>query len=446
MSTSKAAPTTAEKSTSAVCVNCQLTLPIRPVRDGETGKNWKCVRCGTHYHAILLLHAPAKCANNVEAVVAAPPKKSQSLLQGDGPIGKPQGTSKEPLRSRGEVTCHLQTQASRAIDSAVQRGGNLAVQSSGPAFANNIQKYGAVPYDLEVEQKMVEDFQGSVQQVESLVASLEQGYSVARDAHETIVRETLLQATNDLDLFVRIGGNPLGEGYPGQHSLHTSMLASAIGANLGWDQETLIDLGVGCLIHDIGMVKVSNQVQQKSAILNEEDFGKITSHPLHTFDILEDYLSRVPLASRMVAFQMHERCDGSGYPRKRKKELIHEAAKVAAVADVYIALVSPRPHRPALMPYYAIEHLVYGVKKGEYDGAVVRSLLKTISLFPIGSYVQLSDGRVARILRSGTNDYSRPVVETWRRGELNAPPLILDLAKESSLVIQAPLESLAGTP
>ncbi|MGI9455626.1 MAG: HD-GYP domain-containing protein [Aeoliella sp.] len=443
MSNSSGNGDVAEIATNAVCVNCRLPLPIRPKRQGEVGKNWACIGCKTNYHAVLLENAPAEFANNVRAVVVAKPivrTRGDSLVQDR--LGAPQGVATKPLRPRQVASCTLQTQASRQIDSAVIRGQDLSVSLTGLPFSGAINKPGAFPYDPETESKQVESFQASIQQVESLVGTLKEGKSIDGNAHETIARETLKQATSDLDLFVRLGINPIGGGYPEQHSLHTSMLASAMGANLGWDHQTLVDLGVGCLIHDLGMLNVPDRVHNQHRVLSDHEYDRISAHPLHSFDLIEAHLSTLPLSSKMVAYQMHERCDGSGYPRKRRCNEMHDAAKVAAVADVYIALVSPRPHRPGLMPYYAVEHLLYGVKSNLFDSRSVRSLLKTISLFPIGSYVKLSDGRIARVLRANPADYYRPVVEAWRAEELAAAPMLVDLAKESRLSIHAPVASL----
>ena len=63
-----------------------------------------------------------------------------------------------------------------------------------------------------------------------------------------------------------------------------------------------------------------------------------------------------------------------------------------------MALVSPRPHRPALLPYHAITKMLLDVKEGLFDSTVVRGLLHTVSLFPIGSFVELSDGRVGKTI------------------------------------------------
>ena len=153
------------------------------------------------------------------------------------------------------------------------------------------------------------------------------------------------------------------------------MLAMSIAANLGYDQKTLVELGTGCLIHDAGMLRLEAGLGTEDRLLTPRELEDVASHPLYTFDMLASHLDAVPVASRLVAYQIHERCDGSGYPRRRQTATIHPLARIAAVADVFVALISPRPYRPALMPYYAMEHLLRGAaprcfRPGSGPGAI----------------------------------------------------------------------------
>ena len=397
---------------------------------GESRKKWECVRCGAPYLAVFVAEADGDTRRNVR-------------LAGGGATTPPTAKRvREALTDRAPVACAAKNAASQGLDRALHQGAPLRVANEGPAFAQKLTKPRADPYDPKVEARLTEGCGESRGHVDSLITAIEQGASIDAGAHRSIARNTLVQATHDLDLFVRLGINPSAESYPGRHSLHVAMLAAGIGATLGWSETTLIDLGVGCLIHDIGMLQVDGGVYQRDKVLSEDEYASVIRHPLHTFDMIEDHLDTVPLASRMVAYQIHERCNGRGYPRNRSAPLIHEAAKVAAVADVYIALVSPRPHRPAMLPYNAIEHLLYRVRDGLFDSASVRALLKTVSLFPIGSFVELSDGRVGRVLRADPADYTRPVLETWRANELDAPAQIVDLARASDVRVNKPLEHL----
>lgn len=422
------------------CVFCELDLPLRDGRPGEQVSKWVCVQCGAAYEAVFLEDAPRAIATNAirhKSAEAARPT-APSAPRHESPAPRQQSTV--AASSRRTAKCSLHTGASTRIDRQADRRGALSVHSEGPPLLASVTKPETAPYSEEDEAVITEQVHDSLQHMDQLIETLERGRSIDGQAHEAIARDTIVQATRDLDLYVKLGINPAGNGYPGAHSLHVAMLAVAVGANLGWDRETLLELGVGCLIHDLGMISVCDRVHETPRLLGEQDFEEIVKHPLLTFDLLEDHLDAVPLASRMVAYQIHERLDGQGYPRNRPAAQIHQAAKVAALADVYMALVSPRPHRPAVWPHHAIMYLVYGARDGQFDPTSTRALLKTISIYPIGSWASLGDGRVARVLRSSPSDYTKPIVEAWRADERDAPPVIIDLSKNHAVKIARPIE------
>ncbi len=354
------------------------------------------------------------------------------------------GAAKEGMAAHGPIDSEMQTPVSKRLDSALYDRRNLEIRNDGPPLNQQVVRFGSNPYDGEILQKTLETQGQSLAQLTHLIHALERGNSSDLPVVEDVTRRSLAMAIQDLDIFVRLGIHaPEGE-YPVQHSLAVGMLAAAIGINLGWDANTVKDLGMGCIIHDLGMLRVSDKSFRVDRVLNDNQFEEISRHPFHTFELIESNLESIPLVSRMVAFQIHERCNGNGYPRRRTRMNIHPAARVAAIADVYVALVSHREHRPALMPYYAMLHLLHGVKEGHFESNAVRALLETVSLFPIGSHLELSDGRIGTVLRSNQSHYDRPVVELWRKGELDASSEIVDLLNEPNLSIRRPLPKLVG--
>jgi len=256
-----------------------------------------------------------------------------------------------------------------------------------------------------------------------------------------IADEALCELSEDSDLFSCLGVNPYSDKYPARHSMHTAMLAMSIGTKLQFDRQTLKELAIGCLIHDAGMLKINEEAYSTPIVLDRIKFLEITKHPVLVFDMMKDMQS-IPSRSAFIAYQIHERCDGSGYPRGSKSPQIHFLSKIAAVADSYIGLVSTRPHRPGMLPYRAIEKLLQGVNLGLYDAIAVRALLKTISLFPIGSYVELTDARQGKVLRSNGDGYNTPIVEVWQPGQLFGESEIVDLKENDNLKVAKPIAKL----
>jgi HD-GYP domain-containing protein (c-di-GMP phosphodiesterase class II) len=329
-----------------------------------------------------------------------------------------------------------------ALDAAADRFSSTAILPSDDPFQATFQTKGVESYDRRRMDQIVDQHAAAVDQVCELLETLGGDGAIAVDDVQDVVTQSLAQAVEDIDLFVSMGINPGLNTSIYAHSQNVATLAVAIGARMGLNANTLRDLGIGCLVQNAGMLKLDSVLLDSTEILNDDDFVEIAKHPLISTDMLYQNMKGVPLAVRMIVYQIHERCDGSGYPRGCTADKIHPLAKIAAVADAYIALVSPRPYRHAMMPYHAMTKMLTDVKNGLFDSAVVRALLNTVSLFPIGSYVELNSAQVGKTIRSNGASYDRPILEVWERRNLTAKPQVVDLAAEADLKVVRPLTFL----
>ena len=138
-----------------------------------------------------------------------------------------------------------------------------------------------------------------------------------------------------------------------RHSDRTCVIAMSIAALLGCEDAVLGDMRRAALLHDIGKLAISNRILDKPARLTEEEYALVRRHPLHTASILERTPGFAPLAP--LAGAHHERLDGSGYPHGLDGGALTVPMRVLAVADVYEALTSPRPYRPAMSSVEALD-------------------------------------------------------------------------------------------
>lgn len=352
-----------------------------------------------------------------------------------------QGSERVVPDHRAAPRCNYETEATRALDAQLLRSGALGMPPQGEPFAEELTVHEATAYDEELVEEFVENHELAIRQMDDVFTALVRGGGLDAGTLDSLAEEALSEMAQDSDLFSALGINPYSDSYPARHSMHTSMLAMSIGTRLGMDRHTLKELAIGCLIHDSGMLKLKQPLYLQPEPLGPIEFLEITKHPVLVFDMMKD-MQLIPARSAFIAYQIHERCNGQGYPRGREANQIHFLSKIAATADAFIGMVSPRPHRPAILPYRAIEKLIGGVREGWFDGMAVRALLQTVTLFPIGSYVELSDGRVGRVIRSNGQTYHKPVVEAWSRDRLDAAPHILDLAQEPDLRVIRPIPRL----
>jgi HD-GYP domain-containing protein (c-di-GMP phosphodiesterase class II) len=192
------------------------------------------------------------------------------------------------------------------------------------------------------------------------------------------------------------------------HSVNVCILSIMTGISLGYDELRLRDLGVGALMHDIGMTQVSQEIQSKAGRLTPAEQLEIKKHTEIGFDILRKN-PEISLMSAHCAFQHHERYDGSGYPRKLQNSEIHDFAHIVALADVYDALTSDAAYRKAVPVYEALA-IINKASGSFFNPALTDSFTGNIATYPIGTVVRLSTNEIGVVVDVSKDSKNKPVV------------------------------------
>jgi putative nucleotidyltransferase with HDIG domain len=200
--------------------------------------------------------------------------------------------------------------------------------------------------------------------------------------------------------------------YTYAHSVHVCVYSVLIGQSLGLHGSDLRHLGVGALLHDVGKVLCADLCNRPDA-LGPEDWARIRQHPIDGFEMLRQHRD-LHLFVAHVAYQHHERLDGSGYPRGLREGKILPFARIVAVADVYDAMTADRPHASAQAPQDAASALLEGAGR-LFDREAVRAFLQRLAMYATGTPVLLADGTVAVVARQGASP-AEPVVRLLGRG------------------------------
>jgi len=161
--------------------------------------------------------------------------------------------------------------------------------------------------------------------------------------------------------------------YTAGHQRRVTQLATAIACELALSKEKIDLIRMGSLIHDIGKIYIPSEILTKPMKLNDIEYAMIKSHPEVARKILKQ-VDFIPTVVDMV-YQHHERIDGSGYPRKLKRDDILIEARILAVADTVEAMATHRPYRPSLGIEKALEE-IENQRDILYDEAVADACLK----------------------------------------------------------------------
>ncbi len=220
------------------------------------------------------------------------------------------------------------------------------------------------------------------------------------------------------------------------HVCFTTFLAVHIGNFLDFSRPKLIDLALASLFADIGMVTVPEEVSEKKGALSELDLKTIKRHPVTGYQILTQKL-KLKNSLAIVSLQHHEALDGTGYPQKILANQIEELTKVFMLADQFIAMIMPRPHRQAMLPYDAMKIMI-SENVNRYDLKMVRLFLNKFSMFPIGSGVALSDNRIGMVIDSNKDKPLRPIIRITKDTNGNRMKVLefVDLMRDLNTYIQ----------
>lgn len=205
--------------------------------------------------------------------------------------------------------------------------------------------------------------------------------------------------------------------YISSHSARSAIVAMIIGTYYKLPNHRLSELGISALLHDIGMFTLPPEFYLNDRILTEEEKKILYTHPVQSYKILQRL--RFPANICAAVLEHHEREDGSGYPRNLIGKFISQYGKIIAVASAYDALSTKRPHKEAKDHHTGIVELLNNMNK-RYDGGVIRALVYSLSFFPIGLYVLLSDGKKGQVVDVNPENPCYPVVqifETLQPGE-----------------------------
>ncbi|TMP29293.1 phosphodiesterase [Pseudoalteromonas rubra] len=195
-----------------------------------------------------------------------------------------------------------------------------------------------------------------------------------------------------------------------EHSLNVSILMSIFAKHLGLERDIIEQLATGALLHDIGKIKVPNEILNKPGKLTDNEYQQMMAHAKYSYEIVgESGLGQI--ATEIAGFH-HERLDGSGYPFGKQGDDLSQYVRMAAIVDVYDALTAERVYKVGLTPIRAFRILKEGTP-AHYDADLLAHFINCIGVYPVGTLVKLKSQRIGVVASSNPHEPLKPVVKVF---------------------------------
>jgi HD-GYP domain-containing protein (c-di-GMP phosphodiesterase class II) len=247
---------------------------------------------------------------------------------------------------------------------------------------------------------------GALKQIMNVLGSIRRGESISMPELEVITGamvDSVLRNSTAMALLARMQEK---DDYTCSHSLESSIWALVFGRHLGLDKESLLAVGLGGLLLDVGKTKIPARLLNKKGELTDVEMAYIRTHVDVGLEILHESNDVDSRVLDMVATH-HERFDGSGYPKGWKGNQIPVFGRIGGIVDSYAAITSDRPYAKAKSSYDAMRELK-ALSDKHFQAEMVEQFIRAVGIFPAGTLVELNTGEIGVVLKENQSSRLQP--------------------------------------
>lgn len=217
-----------------------------------------------------------------------------------------------------------------------------------------------------------------------------------------------------------------------EHSISICSLATVVALRMELSEELVHDIGVGCLLHDLGLRYLTiNYTNHNIEELTEKENSEYKKHPVYGYSAIqgENWISNI---SKNMILYHHERLDGTGYPLKATD--IPLECRIIQVCDAFDEMICGIGCERVKV-YEAIEYLKE-FRNIKFDGRIVDVFLQFTAVYPAGTYVMTNEGETGIVLRQNKQFPGRPVIRVIKDKDGNPADVIKDLLEVNNIYIK----------
>ncbi|QOL26728.1 HD-GYP domain-containing protein [Thalassotalea sp. LPB0316] len=197
-----------------------------------------------------------------------------------------------------------------------------------------------------------------------------------------------------------------------EHSVSVSILMTIFARYLGFDKPLVQQLTIGAFLHDVGKIKIDDNILHKPGKLTAEEFDVMKTHVNHSIDIISQTQGVSELSLEVAALH-HERLNGTGYPYNIQAQDISKYGRMVSICDIFDALTADRCYKDGYPHIKAFSILRKLAQDEHLDAQLVDQFIKCMGVYPVGSLVELNSHKLAIVEARNQADPIRPKVRSF---------------------------------
>lgn len=247
----------------------------------------------------------------------------------------------------------------------------------------------------QVSQKQKE-YNNMTRRVKSIFEDIALGKAIRLTDLEALADDMLHDIVLNHDLIKYLKSIRTIDEYTYTHSINVAALSILLANWLSYEPQEIKKLAQAAILHDIGKIRVPQEILNKPSNLTVEEFSIMKQHSQYGYDIIEENPAIDKSIAKSVLYH-HERYDGSGYPAELKDLSIPEYAKIISVCDVYDAMTTDRIYREKVCPIKVLK-LMHLDKVGMFDNMIKKIFIRNVIMLFVGEKVVFKDGNVGELI------------------------------------------------
>lgn len=260
-----------------------------------------------------------------------------------------------------------------------------------------------------VNEELIESYKKVESKLDNIFEDVKSGKDLELDEISSEMEEFAMEVSKETNILAQMRLLSRKDDYTFDHSLDVSILSMSLGKWIDMSDHAIYELAMVGLFHDIGKLRIPDEILKKPGRLTETEFEEIKNHPSYGYEILKKTGKFSENVLRGV-LEHHEKINGTGYPYGLKGDEISDYGKIVAICDIYHALASKRYYKEKESPLIVADY-IRAEAFTSLDPEFAHIFLNNISKFYVGNKVLLSNGEIGEIIYIHPQDKTKPIVK-----------------------------------